>query len=281
MPEAALAIRVLASGSTGNCSLVTIGSGVTTRAVLIDLGLSPRRTRRLLAESGVREDQIDAALITHFDRDHCHPGWANADLGRTRVVFHHTHGTPAHRILGSASSRRSNPIGASSNVGELRISTARTPHDDEGTTAFRLETQAGSLGYATDLGRVTGGLIAALRGVGTLAIESNYCPAMQAASGRPAFLKDRITGGRGHLSNEQAAAAARQIGPVAGLVLLHLSQQCNTPEVALAAHEGLGLVTTVSHHIDPTPWIQCAPTRAAAQPLLFEDRSATHGSVSA
>lgn len=266
-----LRLRVLASGSAGNCSLLTIGAGVTTRAILLDCGLSPRRTRRLLAESNIRTDQIDHILVTHFDTDHCHRGWANADLGNTRVRYHISHHSHARRILRDREHLRpfdDQPL----DLGDrLTLTPVRLAHDEEGVTAFRidLETDHASLAYATDLGRATPELITTCKGVGTLAIESNYCPEMQLASARPAFLKDRIMSGRGHISNEQSADAARRINPALDVVLLHLSRECNTPDRALAAHAPLGRTITVSNQIEPTDWINVAPPRAPAQPSLF------------
>ena len=78
------------------------------------------------------------------------------------------------------------------------------------------------------------------KGVDLLAIESNYDPVMQQSSGRPYFLVQRITGGRGHLSNEQAFAAVLTIvsrthakhGKLpAHIVLLHRSRECNCPDL--------------------------------------------------
>ncbi len=88
MPEPAkpLQLCILASGSAGNCSVLTYGSGLTTRAFLIDAGLSPRRTRTLLADLGLRFDQLDHILVTHFDRDHFHLGWQAAGLDRVELA---------------------------------------------------------------------------------------------------------------------------------------------------------------------------------------------------
>ncbi|MGP1272007.1 MAG: MBL fold metallo-hydrolase [Phycisphaerales bacterium] len=269
MAGPALTLTVLASGSAGNCALLRIGTGVTTRAVLIDAGLSPRRTRRLLAERGIRPDQVDDILVTHFDRDHFHLGWANADLTHTRVRFHHAHGTPARNAMRSSSRLApfSDRVTLSSG---LQVTPVRLAHDDEGVTAFRIDGEDASLGYATDLGRPTAELMRRLAGVGTLAIESNYCPELQVASDRPAFLKQRIMGGRGHLSNQEAADAAHAIDPLGRLVLLHLSQQCNTPERARLAHARAAVPVIVTSQIDPTDPIPVGPPRPPAQRGLFD-----------
>ena len=120
--------------------------------------------------------------------------------------------------------------------------------------AFRLLGAGGDVGFATDLGRVTAELLGHFRGVSLLAIESNYCPRMQAESARPEFLKRRITGGSGHLSNQQCAEVAGAVGP-GHAVLLHLSRECNTPELALEGHAGRGYGVTVSSQSSPTGWI--------------------------
>ncbi len=271
-----LRLCVLASGSSGNCSVLTYGEGLTTRACLIDAGLSPRRTRTLISGLGLRFDQIDHILVTHFDRDHFHLGWQSAKLGRIRIHAHADHAHAARRAGMRDGNLRlfDTPFEIWE---ETSVSFARLAHDSLGVTAFRVDSPTNSLGYATDLGRPASSLTRALHGVGTLAIESNYCPKMQMDSPRPAFLKQRIMGGAGHLSNHESAEAVRSIRPAREAVLLHLSRQCNHPELAQRAHESHGFPTIVSSQFDPTHWIDVAPKRAdplpeAApfQPSLFQ-----------
>lgn len=270
-----LKLCVLASGSSGNCSVLTFGSGLTTRACLIDAGLSPRRTRTLLADLGLRFDQLDHILVTHFDRDHFHLGWQAASLDRVRIHAHADHARAAHAC--GVRPRHFSFFEESFDLWDaLSVRFARLAHDDKGVTAFRIESDTASLGYATDLGCPSPELVRALHGVGTLAIESNYCPQMQLASSRPAHLKRRIMGGAGHLSNQQSAEAVRDIGPASHVVLLHLSRQCNRPALALTEHAGTTCQVIVSSQFDRTPWIDVAPRRAGplpepepVQPLLF------------
>lgn len=263
MSSGLLRLRVLASGSGGNCSLITIGEGHRTKAMLIDAGLSPRMTRRLLVESGVRPDQVTAILMTHFDRDHFHPGWANADLTHTRVWCHELHDPPTLFPVRDRPKLRTFS-GSFEPAGPVHATPVRLDHDTEGVTAYRLDTEGSALGFATDLGRVTHELLSVFGGVGALAIESNYCPRMQLESARPEFLKNRIMSGRGHLSNDEAASAARAVGAKT-VVLLHLSRQCNTPELASAGHKGRVIVS--SQH-EPTEWIEVEPARADPAELL-------------
>ncbi|NJL31128.1 MAG: hypothetical protein HC898_05580 [Phycisphaerales bacterium] len=139
------------------------------------------------------------------------------------------------------------------------------PHDDKGTIGYRIDSPGGSIGFATDLGRVPEPLIelfTAQGGVDLLAIESNYDPVMQRTSSRPWFLKQRIMGGHGHLSNQQAFELARTIvqqshpGKPARIVLLHRSQQCNGVEIVRRT----SLRTRCWH----PEW--CSPNNADARP---------------
>lgn len=276
-----LRLCVLASGSSGNCSVLTRGEGLTTRVCLIDAGLSPRRTRNLLADQGLRFDQVDHILVTHFDRDHFHLGWQAARLDHIRIHAHVDHAFGAKRagIAGSNLRLFEDPFTL---WDEVEVGFARLAHDAQGVTAFRLESEGASLGYATDLGRPAPELTRALHGVGTLAIESNYCPRMQIDSPRPEYLKRRIMGGAGHLSNQESADAVRSIRPSRHAVLLHLSRQCNRPEIALDAHAIHEHETILSSQSDPTDWIEIAPKRAGAlpepepvQPSLFSAKAPT------
>jgi phosphoribosyl 1,2-cyclic phosphodiesterase len=126
--------------------------------------------------------------------------------------------------------------------------------------SFRIETDAGSLGFATDVGRVSDALVDLLRGVDLLAIESNYDRDMQIDSARPKFLKDRIMGGRGHLSTEECLEAVREIAfpdEPAQVVLIHLSRDCNHPNVVRGlwsrALPALAPRLAFAHHAQPTP----------------------------
>ena len=266
---------VLASGSSGNCSVLRVvaESGRPERTILLDAGLSPTRTRRLLADRGIGLPEIDDIVLTHLDADHFHLGWRRVRDCRATLRLHRQHRGKAERrglLL-----RRNEPFTGAFESGPVRIDPIMMSHDHLGVAAFRIETACGgSLGFATDLGRTTDAMIDHLAGVGTLAIESNYCPVMQADSDRPAFLKNRIMGGAGHLSNEECAQAVRTIAPAASVVLLHLSRQCNTPGLAARAHTDAPYELTISTQTEPTPWVPLAEAspvsgrRAAAPPVV-------------
>jgi len=243
-------ISVLASGSSGNCSVIVWHDDHKAHAALIDLGLSPRRTTRLLASLGLSIDAVSFALLTHLDSDHIHPGWSGPRSPRFPVHLHESH---AARASGPARGLDLHAFSDRLTLPGLHADAMLVSHDELGASSFRLRFASGEhLGFATDVGRVTAELIDHLLGVDVLAIESNYCPILEHASSRPDFLKRRIMGGSGHLSNEESARAARAIGPREHLILLHLSRECNRPSIALERHAAIDCPVTVSTHAEPT-----------------------------
>jgi hypothetical protein len=120
-------------------------------------------------------------------------------------------------------------------------------HDSGATFGFRLEVSEGlfgqshSLGYLTDLGSWTADLADGLADVDLLAMEFNHDVALEIASGRSPYLKARVLGDEGHLSNEQAVGLLREIlrrstpGRLRHVVQLHLSRECNHPTLAAQA----------------------------------------------
>jgi phosphoribosyl 1,2-cyclic phosphodiesterase len=151
-------------------------------------------------------------------------------------------------------------------------------HDRIGSHGFLIEGHGCRIGYATDLGHVPENLLEQFDALDVLALESNYDPEMQLSSARPAFLKSRIMGGFGHLSNQQAYEAIRRVldrAECAGrslprhIVLLHRSLQCNCPKLvrkffsrdARIAHR-----LTLAEQFARTDWLRVRKT----PPLLGE-----------
>ncbi len=271
---ACAAIRVLASGSGGNCAVLAWECAGRRRALLIDAGIGARRVRALLERSGLTVGMIDAVLLTHLDTDHWNAAFARALPEACPVYVHRSHRSWA--LAGGVPEERVATLDGPAELSPgLRVGAELLHHDERGVACFRFDLPGGtSLGYATDVGRVTRGLIDHLRAVDVLAIESNYCPVMQRQSTRPAFLKRRIMGGSGHLSNQQSASAVGAIGPTRHVVLLHLSRECNRPDLAAAGHAGAPYGLTISSQHRPTPWVRVergTPWRAAdAGPAVGE-----------
>jgi phosphoribosyl 1,2-cyclic phosphodiesterase len=153
-------------------------------------------------------------------------------------------------------------------------------HDVEGSHGFLIEGFGQTAGFATDLGQVPAHLIERFARVDLLAMESNYDPDMQQASDRPWFLKQRIMGGRGHLSNEQAFAAVTQILDRCEqrrrrlpehIVLLHRSRQCNCPRRVRSLFEQdprIARRLTLTEQDTRTGWLGATPSDIGEQLML-------------
>ena len=184
-------------------------------------------------------DQVSDLLLTHLDGDHFNPAWSRTlAKGKIKVHVHEKHLSRAvahgldHEILC--------PFDTSVDIGEVHIETVHMTHDTLGTTGFIFNLPGIRFGFATDLGSVPRTLLQSFTSLDALAIESNYDPTMQRSSGRPISLQDRIMGGSGHLSNEESLAAVEQIAESSQLqhiVLLHLSQQCNSPSIIRSLYQ--------------------------------------------
>ena len=243
-------ICVLASGSGGNCAVVRTPSGV----MLIDAGIGPRTAAARLKGTGVSQADVAAICLTHLDSDHFRANWAPTIVEHGIRVFCHADriydlfGIVRQAIPGSSAASLHKAFfaliepffEAFEPLPDVSASAVPLSHDLEGSHAFVLSGRGVRIGYATDLGNVPARLVDAFDALDVLAIESNYDPQMQRASGRPLFLQRRITGGRGHLSNQQAFDAVRTMfdrcqrrqQPLpAHVVLLHRSRDCNCPDV--------------------------------------------------
>ena len=120
-----------------------------------------------------------------------------------------------------------------------------------------------ALGYATDLGHVPSYFFDRFRDLDCIALEANYDPQMQVDSARPSFLKRRIMGGHGHLSNLQALAAIRKLLDRSRrlpdhIVLLHRSQECNCPDLVrqlFSTDRRIASRLTLAHQHERSPWL--------------------------
>ena len=236
-----LRFKNLGSGSTGNATLIEVTGHRPTR-LLVDCGLGLRKLSSSLAEAGLADDAVDAIFITHEHSDHI--GCARQFALRHRVPVWMSRGT--HEAIGSPDFDgllQTASDGQTFSVGDLQITPFTVPHDAREPLQLTCSDGATKLGVLTDLGHSTAHLLAHLAGCNALLLECNHDTDLLAQSAYPPFLKKRVGGLYGHVSNDAASAIARSIAHTGlkCLVAAHLSQQNNRPDLArLAMNEALG-----------------------------------------
>jgi len=240
---------VLASGSRGNSTLVR-GRGA---GLLIDVGIGPKVLGERLESVGSSWSRIAAVVLTHTHADHVDTA-TFAELARRGVTLHchEAHraelaADPGFQKLEEGGFTRcydDRPFLTSTGS---RLEPITLRHDAGPTFGFRIEASAErreppvSIGYLADTGSWSETMALSLTDVDVLGVEFNHDVAMQKSSRRPEFLIERNLSDDGHLSNIQGAALlqavlarSRDRSP-RHVVLLHLSEQCNQPDLALRA----------------------------------------------
>lgn len=231
-------VVVLGSGSAGNALAITSGDSF----LLVDAGFGfPTLSRRAEA-AGLHIEDVDALLLTHEHNDHA--TGASTLAKRAQCQVYASPGTLA-ALRGPLSNARTVPLpeNGSTHLGAFEVETCQTSHDADQPLAFVIREQltGASIGIACDLGRPTSTLIEFLRGVGCLILEANHDEHLLRTGPYPPVLQERIAGPRGHLSNRASADLAGDLWHrgLQTVVLAHLSERNNRPELALAAVGGV------------------------------------------
>ncbi len=222
-------LHVLASGSKGNAALVEGPGGL----VLVDDGLSRRALLGRADELGVDAERIVGVILTHEHSDH---------VGGLTVFCNRFDG-PLFATAGTAGARRYlaelpfELVGHSDEfeLAGMRVRTFPTSHDVADPVGLRFSTEDDALGFCTDTGELGDEALEALADARILALESNHDEHMLATGDYPSYLKARVAGPTGHLSNAQAAAALEQLvgEDTETVVAMHLSQENNRPSVCV------------------------------------------------
>lgn len=265
-------VTVLGSGSRGNAILVEAGDV----RLLVDAGFSGKDLARRMTAVDVAPESITALLVTHDHGDHT----------RGMGVFARRFGTPLHltpatrtacaALLTGRETVVAYDSAAAIRMGPLRIDPFLTLHDAADPIAVTVtDTRTGSkLGIATDLGRPTTGVRAALASSHLLILEANHDEQRLWSGPYPWSVKQRIASGRGHLSNRAAGDLASELHhrDMAGVVLAHLSDSCNDPSMAYDAvaatleRRGYRGLLDVAGQDDPREPIDVETLRARVAP---------------
>ena len=231
-----LTLTTLASGSSGNCALVSDGE----THLLLDAGISCRRICRALRDLGVEPGSLSGVLITHEHTDHI-SGLATL-IRQFSLPVYTSPGTGrqlCYRIAGLEDLLRRCPPGSAFSVGALEVETFPTSHDAAEPMGFTVTLGRRKAAVATDLGLVTPEVARGMAGAGLIVAEANHDVAWLESGPYPYHIKQRILGDQGHLSNEAGAALACLAAESGArtVILAHLSHENNTPQRARTVTE--------------------------------------------
>ncbi len=227
----------LASGSSGNCIYV----GTDNTHVLIDAGISCKRMKAGLESIGVDPCCIDGILITHEHSDHIR---GLGVVSRRYSMPIYTTGKTRSIILSSGTTgiidenlfREITPD-ADFIIGDLVIHPFNTPHDAVEPVCYTFTGEGKKISVATDLGCYDEYIAGKISNSDILFIEANHDVEMLKNGSYPFYLKKRILGDAGHLSNEMSGKLISEVmhDELKYVILGHLSKENNRPDVAHAS----------------------------------------------
>ncbi len=227
-------IMTLFSGSKGNCALLTTDN----TKILIDCGTSYTALTRALKNAGVAPRQIDAIFITHSHSDHISGLFDFLKYNAAAQVFVHKEG---YNELYGKVFWEADTFEQGFKYKDLQVDFYRCSHDASCCVGYCFKAESKSICYITDTGCVNDKLVDFVKGCDSLVIESNHDRKMLVQGSYPYYLKKRIEGSSGHLSNEQTASL---LDAVLGygttkILLAHLSENNNKPLLALNCARGV------------------------------------------
>ena len=220
-------IKVLASGSKGNCSLIETKS---TR-FLIDIGITYQRLKKELEKIALSLDDIDALLLTHAHNDHT--------SGLKVLLKHSNFKIYANKeiikeLTTDINKDRIELYSPLIYLNNTELTIFKTSHDAKGSVGFLITDDESSLVYITDTGYLNRKYFPLLENKNIYYIESNHDEKMLMDGPYPYYLKQRIISDEGHLSNDTTAKYLKKLVGDATkyIILAHLSEHNNKEEIA-------------------------------------------------
>lgn len=224
----------IASGSSGNCVYV----GTDTTSILVDAGISNKRIQQGLGEIGIKGEEVDAVVITHEHSDHIRGLGVLArryeiPIYATKETLEEIAATPS---LGQFPEGLFHPVhpDVDFTVGDMELRPFTIYHDAANPVAYRVRHGRQSVAVATDIGHYDASIIDHLQGLDAVLLESNHDVNMLETGPYPYYLKRRILGDYGHLSNENAGRLLNYIlhDNLKQILLGHLSKENNFEALA-------------------------------------------------
>ncbi|UHA75398.1 MBL fold metallo-hydrolase [Paenibacillus sp. 481] len=227
-----LRFSVLSSGSTGNVTVIQNENAT----VMIDVGLSCKRTEQLLAEQGLSGSQIDGILVTHEHSDHIKGLGAFARKHKVPIYANESTWGALEKHVGTIAeeNRIVMQTGEARDFNDLRVESYGISHDAAEPVGYCFYDGETKLSVTTDLGYMSDKVKEAIIDSNVLVMESNHDVQMLRMGRYPWNTKRRILGDLGHLSNEAAGEALCEVvtGNTSRAYLAHLSLEHNMKDLA-------------------------------------------------
>lgn len=220
-------IKVLASGSKGNCSLIETASA----RFLIDIGITYQRLKKELEKMNLNLDDIDALFLTHAHNDH---------TSGLKVLLKHTNfkiyanKDIIKELTVDINKERIELYDSIMHLNSTELTIFKTSHDAKGSVGFLITDDGSSLVYITDTGYLNRKYFKLLTNRNIYYIESNHDEKMLMDGPYPYYLKQRILSDEGHLSNETTSKYLKKLvgDSTKYIILAHLSEHNNKEELA-------------------------------------------------
>ena len=211
---------ILASGSKGNATLIYSEK----TNILLDLGISPKSCNEKLSKIGKNLSEVQYFLFTHNHSDHI-KFYKEVPVDN-RYALKNVIELPKENTL---------KLFTEYQFGDFKVIPIKANHDAETTCGYLFKNGEEELVYLTDTGMIGKKTLSYIKNKDYYIIESNHDVDMLLQSNRPQFLIDRIMSNKGHLSNEDSAFYMTSLvgEKTKKIILAHLSEECNTPEIAL------------------------------------------------
>ena len=221
----------LASGSSGNCTYIETD----TTKILIDNGKPLSYVFNCLNELGVDPYTIDAILITHEHSDHI-KGIQQFAKSYNTNIYAHINISEIIKNQIHVNPEQFNFFDSDFEIGNLHIQPFPLPHDSKFCVGYRINEEDAVVSICTDLGSFSEQTFEIIKSSALVYLEANYDPEMlMSYPNYPPFLKKRINGPNGHLSNLNCAKAIEKLVHAGTrlVVLSHISEHSNTTNLAV------------------------------------------------
>tara|TARA_Y100001960_G_scaffold333776_1_gene440901 strand:+ start:112 stop:879 length:768 start_codon:yes stop_codon:yes gene_type:complete len=236
----------LSSGSKGNCSALVLKDDV----ILIDCGLRFAQLEKAMAVHSLKPKQISHIIVTHEHADHIlglkvlNNKVPTAKVLSSKGTFIAYTEKTKHVITNHEFVNPHKPL----HLAGLEFDFFPTMHDAREAMGFTVEINGKRFSYLTDCGNFNEHILAKVNGTTHFALEANYCPDLLARGPYPEFLKQRVAGDYGHLSNYQTQSILQKLQDSLEYVcLMHLSENNNNPTIAKSVCKKALLDKTTLH----------------------------------